>query len=65
MTPVRFVDGGRPDDKWVCGEAPPSAWERLRIRVFFVLYARAKGVANRLRGRGPTRFDGYRSTSLG
>jgi len=56
---VRFTDGGRSDDKWVCGETPPGAFERARIAVFFHLYARAKGVANRLRGRGVTRFDGY------
>lgn len=60
---VRFTDGGRPDDKWVCGDAPPSAFERLRIGLFFHVYARAKGVANRLRGRGPTRYAGYASRS--
>lgn len=56
---VRFVDGGSVDDKWVCGDAPPSRLERWRIDLFFHLYASAKGVANRLRGRGPTRYGGY------
>jgi inorganic pyrophosphatase len=56
---VRFTDGGRPDDKLVCGEQPPSAWALVRLRVFFTVYARTKGVANWLRGRGPTRYRGY------
>jgi inorganic pyrophosphatase len=61
---VRFVDGGRPDDKLVCGEHPPSAWDLWRLHAFFIVYARTKSLANRLRGRGPTRYRGYQAAPL-
>lgn len=57
---VRFVDAGRTDDKWVCGEAPPTAAERRGLIAFFAAYGRAKAVLNRLRGRaGETRLLGW------
>ena len=49
---VRFEDDGLPDDKLVCGVAPPSARERALLEGFFRAYAPARGALNRLRGRG-------------
>ena len=57
---VRFVDAGRPDDKWICGDHPPSRVEKAVVIGFFALYARLKGALYRLRGeRGETRFLGW------
>ena len=57
---VRFVDAGRPDDKWVCGERAPTARERALVLGFFRLYAPLKAALNRLRGRaGETRVLGW------
>lgn len=53
---VRFVDGGRPDDKLVCSESEPTARERWLVTTFFAWYARAK----RWTGRD-TRFLGWES----
>jgi inorganic pyrophosphatase len=56
---VRFTDAGQDDPKLICSARPPSAVDRAKIAAFFVVYARAKGLLNRLRGkRGPTRYDG-------
>jgi inorganic pyrophosphatase len=56
---VRFTDAGEDDPKLICSERPLSRIDRLRIVAFFVLYARAKALLNRLRGRaGPTRYGG-------
>ncbi len=53
---VRFVDAGCTDDKLVCGTAAPSAAQWALVHVFFRVYAVAKGLLNRLRGkRGATR----------
>jgi inorganic pyrophosphatase len=56
---VRFVDAGADDPKWICSEARPGAADRHQLAAFFTLYALAKRVLNRARGkRGPTRYDG-------
>jgi inorganic pyrophosphatase len=56
---VVFVDDGQVDDKWICGEHPPSPQERRRIERFFSRYARAKWLLNLARGRsGETRSGG-------
>jgi inorganic pyrophosphatase len=56
---VRFVDAGRRDDKWVCSTAGLSARDRLRIELFFRVYAQLKRVLNALRCRaGVTRYAG-------
>ena len=56
---VRFTDAGRDDPKLICAERPLSRIDRLRIVAFFVVYARAKALLNRLRGKtGPTRYGG-------
>ena len=53
---VRFVDGGLPDDKWVCSACPLRKRDRWQLLAFFHLYATAKRVTAPLRGRGgPTR----------
>lgn len=56
---VRFTDAGQEDPKIICAERPLSRADRARIIAFFAVYARAKGLLNRLRGKpGPTRYDG-------
>ncbi len=56
---VCFMDNGVVDDKWVCGDSPPTAEDSRRIRWFFSCYAWAKVGLNQIRGRkGPTRFMG-------
>jgi inorganic pyrophosphatase len=56
---VRFTDAGQDDPKLICAERPLGRVDRARIAAFFVLYARAKGLLNRLRGKsGPTRYGG-------
>ena len=58
---VDFIDAGEPDPKWICGESPLSARDRLSVIVFFHVYAVAKGALNRLRRkRGTTAFRGLR-----
>jgi inorganic pyrophosphatase len=58
---VDFADAGEPDPKWVCGEPPLSARDRLSVIVFFHVYAVAKGALNRIRRkRGTTVFRGLR-----
>lgn len=55
---VRFIDAGVADHKWLCGDSL-SPGEINRIKRFFQLYARCKGLLNKLRGaKGPTRFEG-------
>jgi len=64
---VRFVDGGLPDDKLVCGPAGAldGSVTRAAIRAFFVLYALAKRLRGIGAGRGATRFLGLVSGPLG
>lgn len=56
---VRFVDGGLPDDKLICGEAPPSPTDARAIERFFARYARIKHALGRARRAGPTRYLGW------
>lgn len=52
---VRFLDGGRVDDKLVCAERPPTDAEWRRVRTFFAVFGRAKAALNAVRGvRGVT-----------
>lgn len=44
---LRFIDGGRPDDKWVIGEGPPTDAELAQIITFFRRYASIKRVFGR------------------
>jgi inorganic pyrophosphatase len=56
---VRFTDAGQDDPKLVCSGRPLGSFDRARIAAFFTLYALAKRLLNRLRGKtGPTRYDG-------
>jgi inorganic pyrophosphatase len=56
---VRFVDAGQDDPKWVCADRPLRALDRAQLEAFFRVYALAKRVLNRARGRsGATRYDG-------
>jgi inorganic pyrophosphatase len=48
---VRFVDAGQVDDKLVCGQAPATAVERLRVRAFFAVYPWFKRALYLWRGR--------------
>ncbi len=52
---IHFVDRGRPDDKWVCGEVPTSR-ERQWLATFFRIYALAK------RARSPWARSGVSGT---
>jgi inorganic pyrophosphatase len=57
---VDFIDGGRPDPKWICAQAPLSRLERLWVVGFFRGYAVAKRLINRIRGKqGQTRYRGW------
>lgn len=55
---VDFVDAGEADPKLVATQGrPPSAIDWLRVRAFFVCYARLKGALQRARGRrAPTQL---------
>jgi inorganic pyrophosphatase len=55
---LRFVDDGAIDDKLVCGATPPTAREQAAVERFFAVYAVARTVMNRLRGRGAARSLG-------
>ena len=57
---VRFVDDGRTDDKWICGDQPPRAAERALVIGFFRVYARLKAAVQWARGgAGDTRYLGW------
>jgi inorganic pyrophosphatase len=57
---VDFVDAGKSDPKWVCADAPLSGFDRFQVAGFFRCYALAKGLINRVRGKGgPTRYCGW------
>jgi inorganic pyrophosphatase len=56
---VRFTDAGQDDPKLIGSCRPLTRVDRARITAFFTVYARAKGLVNRLRGKaGPTRYGG-------
>ncbi len=64
VVPVRgvvdFIDAGQRDPKVVCSHAPLLDEDRRAVEVFFLRYARLKGVLNRLRlRRGRTCFGGW------
>jgi inorganic pyrophosphatase len=48
---VRFVDGGSPDDKWICGTAPLTRADLAEIDQFFKRYAKLKRPLHWIRGR--------------
>lgn len=61
--PVRgvahFVDAGIDDPKWICSSLPLTVRDRLAVGAFFTLYAVAKRLYNRARGRaGRTHYQG-------
>ena len=61
---VRFTDAGQDDPKLICSDRPLGRLDRARVTTFFALYARAKALLNRARGKvGPTRFDGLEVVS--
>jgi len=61
---VRFIDAGQDDPKLICSDHPLGRLDRARVTTFFALYARAKALLNRVRGKaGPTRFDGLEVVS--
>lgn len=49
---VTVTDRGMQDDKLVCARHPPTEAQRRAVLRFFRFYAKAKGLLNRLRGRG-------------
>jgi len=56
---VRFIDAGQEDPKLVCSQRLLSVVDRTTVVAFFAIYARAKALINRLRGKtGPTRYEG-------
>lgn len=56
---VRLLDDGRPDDKLVCADHPPTALEWAAIRWFFRAWVVGKRALGLWRGRrGPTRMLG-------
>jgi inorganic pyrophosphatase len=57
---VEFIDASQPDGKWICAYQPLETYDRVRIELFFRLYALVKRVFNLLHGRpGPTRYVGF------
>ncbi len=57
---VRFIDAGQDDPKLVCGEGELGEEDRARVERFFRVYAWAKRLLHRLRGRrGRTAFEGW------
>jgi inorganic pyrophosphatase len=62
---VRFVDGSKPDDKWVCAHRPLSKVDVALVTFFFRAYAVAKRTRDRLHGHPATsRFAGLHSVTL-
>ena len=67
---VRFTDAGQDDPKLICSrsarsDCPLGRFDRAKVTTFFAVYARAKALLNRMRGkRGPTRFDGIELVKL-
>ncbi|MBN1656303.1 MAG: inorganic diphosphatase [Deltaproteobacteria bacterium] len=60
---ARFTDAGKEDPKWICGENAMTAFQRLTIVGFFMIYARIKAFMNAIKRRsGATRFDGVRAS---
>lgn len=58
---VDFVDAGETDPKWICSTSTFGAVDQATVHGFFTLYALAKGLINRLRGKhGPTAYRGLR-----
>jgi len=61
---VGLSDRGLYDDKLVCAQQSPGAWQRRGIVAFFHLYAGCKGVLNLWRRRpGLTRCEGWGEAS--
>jgi inorganic pyrophosphatase len=61
---VGLLDRGLYDDKLVCSVAPPSAAERQRIQLFFLVYGWAKRLLNWIRMQpGATRSQGWHSAT--
>lgn len=57
---VGLSDRGLYDDKLICAARPPGPWRRRGVVAFFHLYAAAKRLLNRWRGRpGLTRCEGW------
>jgi len=57
---IHFIDGGLVDPKWICSDKPLSGFQRFQVAGFFRLYAFAKLLINRIRGkRGATRYLGW------
>ena len=57
---IGFLDAGCSDPKWICARAPLSSLQRLQVEAFFRFYAVAKGLINRVRGKGgATRYLGW------
>jgi inorganic pyrophosphatase len=56
---VRFTDAGQDDPKLICSDRTFGRRDRMMVAAFFTIYARVKGLINRLRGkRGVTRYGG-------
>jgi len=56
---VRFTDAGQDDPKLIASDRPLGRLDRAKIAAFFIVYARAKGLLNRVRGKaGRTRYEG-------
>jgi inorganic pyrophosphatase len=63
---VRFTDAGQDDPKLVCSKRPLNRVDRAKIAAFFAVYAQAKRLVNRLRGKGgPTHYGGIEETAAG
>ena len=58
---ICFLDAGCADPKVICSTRPLGALERVGLELFFHVYAVAKRVLHRARGRrtGDTRFMGW------
>ena len=57
---IDFLDAGRSDPKWICAAKPISELQRMQVTGFFRLYAAAKSLINRIRGKhGVTRYVGW------
>lgn len=61
---VRFTDAGQDDPKLICSDRPLGRLDRAKVTAIFALYARAKSLLNRARGKaGPTRYGGLEVVS--
>lgn len=62
---IGMIDRGLYDDKLICSRSPISPRKQRLILLFFMIYAKAKSLLNRARGRGGrNRCEGWHEAEV-